>query len=236
MGQDAVKNAVVPQTGVVDAIRYVGEGTLNHNGSAQLTLEIIFEGKYAASLRDGLSQIPGGQLPGIIESRLLGQELPGARLLNHQVIAQNDLDQPLTIKVEVTVPQLATQTAEGLLLSAPFMPRLSRMTPLARRKTPLLISETNQQALALSLTLPPGFSAQIRQQAQTVERSSFQVKDVFEGRVLLLQRDVMTKAGRIQPNHYPQFQRYAAEADRALNYAVQIEAAAPRETALRQKP
>ena len=224
LDQAEVTQARVPQTGVVDAIRYVGTGSLEQDGSAQLNLEIIFEGKYAASLRDGLSQIPSGQLPGIIESRLLGNELPGARLLSHEVVAQDQLDQPLSIRVIVAVPQLATQTGDGLLLSAPFMPRLSGMTPLAARKTPLMISDTNQQSLELSLSLAPGLIATTLQFEQQVERSSFEVKDHIEGALLVLSRDVRTRAGRISPENYQEFQRYAANADQALNSAVVIQA------------
>ena len=72
--------------------------TLHHG---KLAISLKFYGKFAAGLRNGLSQIPENQLGNIIESRLLGRDLQGARLEKHSVEDVEDLDAPLTLNVDV---------------------------------------------------------------------------------------------------------------------------------------
>ena len=212
----------VPQTGAIDRISYQGSGTLRTDGSARLSISIVFDGQYAAGLRNGLSQIPEAQLKTIIESQLLGQKLPGAELVSYEVVDQDKLDRALILKVEVEAPQFATRSSGALLLGPPFMPRLTGMTRLSERKTPLLITDTTAQGLDLKLTLPPGTKAVVRKTAAQHPRSRYEVQDQSGPGYVHLIRDVITDAGRVQPADYATFQTYARDADAALTAAIRI--------------
>src|SRR5690606_32773603 len=73
LGRLEAEETRVPVKASVDGIRYEGSGQLSADGTAQLSIKIVFIGAYATSLRNGLAQIPENQLGNIIESRLLGQ-------------------------------------------------------------------------------------------------------------------------------------------------------------------
>jgi hypothetical protein len=214
--------AKVPSSGSEDAIRYEGHGILEPNGSAKLKLRIVFVGAFATSLRNGLSQIPENQLANIIESKLLGQNLEGARLHNYKIIDETDLDKPLVIEVKTEVPQFATPSSRGLLLSPPFMPRLTGLTPLSQRATPLLIQQETSQSLELELELPRGMTAVTEPESQSTDLSAYHIKDVVTPGKIRIVRAVSTKAGRIPVSQYASFQKYANEADAALSRAIRI--------------
>ena len=222
LGRNKPVQTKVPQGGSEDAINYEGHGTLAKDGSAELTLRIVFVGSFAASLRNGLSQIPQNQLGNIIETRLLGQHLQGSQLRNFKVIDENELDKPLIIEIETTVPQFATPSSVGLLISPPFMPRLSGLTPLAERATPLLIPQENSQSLDLSISLPPGVTAQVTPTRGKTALSSYEVRDRVEGNNVRLARKITTQAGRIPASEYAAFQKYANQADAAISRAIRL--------------
>jgi tetratricopeptide (TPR) repeat protein len=222
LGGDRPETTKVPTTGSEDAIRYEGRGILEKNGSAKLKLRIVFVGAFATSLRNGLSQIPENQLGNIIESKLLGQHLQGARLHDFKVVDETELDKPLVIEVKTEVPQFATPSSMGLLLSPPFMPRLTGLTPLAARATPLLIQQETSQSLDLELELPAGMAAVSGPESQETDLSAYHIKDeVHPGKIRIL-REVSTRAGRIPVSQYASFQAYANQADAALGRAIRI--------------
>ncbi len=212
----------VPTLGTQDGIRYEGRGVLDKKGTLSLNLRIIFSGSYAASLRNGLAQIPETQLSNIIESRLLGQHLQGARLEEYKILHQENLDKNLVISVKTQVPQFATPSEVGLLLSPPFMPHLSSLTTLSQRATPLLIANERSQGIELTITLPEGMKAQVFQTSGVAKHSSFNVSDYAEGNVLHLVRDVVTQAGRVSVSEYPDLQKYTTSADAALSQAIRL--------------
>lgn len=222
---DTPEVAKVPAGGAEDAIRYVGTGELAADGSAKLDLQLRFHGRFATALRNGLAQIPENQLANIIESRMLGPSLQGARLESHEVEDVDELDRPLVLRVRVSVPHLATRVgAKGLVLNVPFTPSLGSYVSLAKRSTPLLFREGSAQSLDLKLKLPPG--AKVDNLSPPVTPSfgdlEVEVKDVLQGDTLTLSRSMELQAGRVQPERYPDFQKFARQADDALSSTVRI--------------
>jgi len=222
LGALEAEPAQVPSLGETDGIRYEGTGKLAKSGTAELDLKLIFLGAYATSLRNGLSQVPENQLGNIIESKLLGQRLQGAQLKDFEVIDKDKLDQPLVIRVRTTVPQFATPSGVGLLLNPPFMPRVTQLTPLAKRMTPLMIGQQSVTGLDLSLELPKGFRAIVSDKKAHAKNSKYSIQDTAQKGSLRLVRDIETSAGRIQPNEYPAFQKFADEADAALSSSIRL--------------
>lgn len=222
---DAPEVVAVPAEGAEDAIHYVGSGALAADGSAKLDLVLRFHGRFATGLRNGLAQVPENQLVNIIESRLLGPALQGARLESHRVEALDELDRPLALHVRVSVPHLATRVgAKGLVLNVPFTPSLAGYAALARRSTPLLFREGSAQSLELTLELPAGarvenLSPQLSPKFGDLE---VEVKDALEGNTLTLSRRMRLEAGRVQPERYPDFRKFVRVAEDALSGSIRI--------------
>lgn len=229
LGADKLEIARVPEGGPEDSITYRGTGSLKENGDAELELAIIFQGKYGASLRNGLAEIPENQLAGVIESQLLSQHLGGARLIDYEVKKKDALDEPLILEVRVEVPHFGTLAGGVLLIGPPFMPRLSQLTTLAVRKTPLLIQERVEQGLDLTMSLPSGYLAEVNPKKGSFGGSFFGIEDTFTSQAksndapkVRFKRRVVTEAGRIQVDKYPDFQAYTRSADSALVRAVRV--------------
>jgi tetratricopeptide (TPR) repeat protein len=214
----------VPEHGALDGIHYDGTGTLEADGSAKLSLRLRFYGKFAAALRNGLAQIPENQLGNIIESRLLGRSLQGARLEKHSVEDVDALDEPLTLRVQVDVPHLATPATGGLVLTAPFMPTLGSYASLSKRVTPLLLVDASTQSLDLDLSLAPGLKVIGPVHPEKLQFGDFEVKvaDTAQGNKLKLNRRVDMAAGRVQPADYPKFQAFTRAADDALSGGIRL--------------
>jgi hypothetical protein len=138
------------------------------------------------------------------------------------VIDEEELDKPLIISVETEVPQFATPSNVGLLLSPPFMPRLTGLTPLSQRATPLLIEQESTQSLDLELSLPDGMKAKVAPDSDQVELSAYDVSDKSSPGKVHLVRDVSTTAGRVAIDEYAAFQKYTTQADAVLTRAIRL--------------
>ena len=97
---DGQRPLTVPDVGDQDRLEYEGKVRLAPDGSARITLRQRFVGKYAIRLRAGLTQVPEGRLHEVLQTRLLGQALPGAELLDFAIEGQNDLDAPLVVQMQ----------------------------------------------------------------------------------------------------------------------------------------
>src|SRR6185437_136376 len=89
-----------PLTGSVDGITNDGTVELARDGSAKLTVDQRYEGKMAIALREVLETLPEAQFKDFVESRLLPQSFPGARLVNADVVNLQDLDAPLVLHMK----------------------------------------------------------------------------------------------------------------------------------------
>ena len=135
---------------------YEGTGEIRQDGSAVIELAQKFEGQPAIGLRAGLEQLPPAQLHDAIESKLLAQAIPGARLGSLAVEHQADLDEPIVMRMKIEVSDFARRRGKDLVLVPPFPIRISQITRLPRRQTPLLLGEPTYAAVHLTLKLPPG--------------------------------------------------------------------------------
>ena len=218
---DGQKALTVPRAGDQDRLEYEGQVRLGAGGSARLSLRQRFVGKYAIRLRGGLTQVPEGRLHDIIESRLLGQALPGAELLDYAIEGQGDLDAPLVVEMQAGVGHFAEVDAERTVIEPPLMPRLTRLATLPERQTPLLIRESMHQSARLEIQLTPGTSVWGTRQGK-VESGEYSVvaRDAVQGDVLVLDREVSIAAGRVSPADYGRFLRFTREAEELLSQPI----------------
>lgn len=223
-GKEPLKTTI-PVGGARDGISYSGTAKVDREGSAHADLTLQFHGKLATGLRTALAEMPQHQVRDALESRILGRALRGAQLVDYQVKDLDDLDAPLSFHIEARVPHFAQKTGQRLILAPPFMPQLSRMAALPSRRTPLLIEQANYQELDLRIELPPGAKVTSPVEGAELENDDRRVNvhDKLEGNTLTLKRIIDVPAGRVQPEQYQGFVKFAREADDALASSIRIQ-------------
>jgi hypothetical protein len=220
----APRPITTPSGGTPDAVGYEGDVTLAADGSAKLELLQKFYGKYAMALRTALAELPEGQLHDVIESRLLGRDLRGARLVRFKLEQLDDLDAPLSLRMSAEMANFAQPTAGDLVIGPPFTLRISQLTALPARQTPLLIPDATRREVTLRIKLPPGYRVRDRVGSAKVEDGNRRlvVTDAAKDGALTLSRLIDLPAGRIRPADYPRFVEFARRADDVQSASVRL--------------
>ncbi|WP_437810199.1 hypothetical protein [Sorangium sp. So ce1078] len=212
---------VTPSSGAHDGVVTEGVAEVARDGSASLAIEQRYEGKLAIALRSALESLPDAQLRDAVESRLLPQMVPGARLQEIQVKELTEIDRPLTLKMKITAAGFARAQGPELVLSPPFGVRVASLASLPVRETPLYLSEqiATRSEVRLRVKLPPGarVATRLAPFAADNDGRTVRVNDRVDGGALLLDRFLELPAGRVQPDAYPRFQQFARAADGALD-------------------
>jgi cellulose synthase operon protein C len=209
-----------------DGVTYRGTVALANDGSATLDLEQQFEGRFAIGLRTALETLPEARLKDTIESRLLPQALPGARLAALEVKNLADLDAPLVLAMKIEHTTFARPRGGELALSPPFQMNLLSLAALPARETPLYLSEqlSNRTVVDLRIKLPAGarVTTELGPWSADDDGRKVMVNDRIDKGMLVLDRVVDIPAGRVQPDRYPAFQGFARRADAALRRDVVV--------------
>ncbi|WP_437587998.1 hypothetical protein [Sorangium sp. So ce1000] len=211
---------VTPSSGAHDGVVTEGVAEVQRDGSASLAIEQRYEGKLAIALRSALESLPDAQLRDAVESRLLPQMVPGARLQGIEIKELTEIDRPLTLKMKIAVASFARAQGAELVLSPPFGVRVASLASLPARETPLYLSEqiATRSEVRLRVKLPAGARVATKLAPSTVddEGRAVRVNDRVDGGALLFDRFLELPAGRVQPDAYPKFQQFARAADSAL--------------------
>ena len=225
-GAEATK---VTSEGVPDRITYTGDIRLAADGSAQVELEQTLQGKYATALRGGLSEMAQQQIRDLVQTRLLGQSLRGARLEKYELLHLEDPDQPLVLKTWSKVPTFAQIAGGVLLVAPPFAPRVGQLAALPQRQTPLLMADSSEQQILLRLHAPVAGEAAVAGANFAPQELSFgefkvSIRDRRDGDVIVIDRTIKLPAGRVQVSEYPKFLGFARAADDALFASIRVRA------------
>lgn len=218
------KRITTPAAGTEDSVIYEGSVTLAADGSAKLDITQRFTGKYAMAVRAAFIQLPEAQLRDLVESKLLGRALRGARLIKHELRHLDDADQPLLLEMHAEMAGFATNSGADLSISPPFSPRVAQLATLPVRQTPLMIGEATHQEVRLAIKLPKGVTLKDVLAGSTVKDGDRSVKiaDRLVGDTLWLDRVLDIPAGRVSPEAYPAFLEFARRADAALGRDVRL--------------
>jgi tetratricopeptide (TPR) repeat protein len=212
-------------SGAIDGITFEGKATLRPDGSASVDLVESFAGKVGISMRNVLDKVPEAQLHDFVEQRLIGRNLPGARVKDLKVQNKDELGAPIMLVVHAEVPQLGRTHEGGVVLSPLFSLHLAQLAGLTERQTPLLLATSSHvevrfevvapESMKLPATLP---GAVIRDVDRTVT-----VADTVQGHSIELVRTADIPAGRVQPGHeYETFRKFVQEADALLDREVYL--------------
>ena len=221
---DRIEPATVPSDGIVDRVVYHANVQLARDGGADVELEHTLYGRYAAALRGALAEMSEQQMRDVIESRLVGYALRGARLKRHSILNLEAPELPLVIRTTSHVPSFAQVAGGVLLVTPPFAPRLGQLAALPARQTPLLLVESTEQEIVLNLKLPPGAHPQGTLSKSEVRDGDRRIviQDRIEGDAIILDRRVSLPAGRVQIDAYPKFSTFARTADDALSSSIRV--------------
>lgn len=224
LGAERPRAVVLPDEGAQDNITFDADIELERSGAATVILEQTFRGKSAVKLRQGLAELPENRLHDVIETQLLGRALHGARLHEFQIRNQNQPDAPLVIEMQASVPAFAQPRGTTLVLSPPYVLNLSQLATLPTRQTPLLIGEATHQIVRLRIQPPKSAKVSTAKAVRLQQDGRLvNVDDQVRAGQLVLQREVLVPAGRIQPEAYPSFVQFAREADEAQARDIVIE-------------
>ena len=152
-------------------------------------------------MRNVLDKVPEGQLHDFIESRLIGRNLPGARLRDLKLENAKNLAAPLIVHTHLEVPQFARTQGDQVVVNALFPVHLSHLATLPQRQTPLFMPTWAHVEVKFEVIVPKEMRmpASLPQgEARDGERF-VQVKDkVVSGHAIELAR-VIDIAGRARP-------------------------------------
>ncbi len=213
---DGLPKDTTTSDGAIDALVMSGRADLRPDGGATVQLTQKFEGKLAISMRNVLERIPEGQLSDFVETRLIGNNLPGARVRDVKVEHKDDLDAPVELKIKAEVPQLARAQGKDLAVRPIFPLHLAQLASLPERQTPLLLGTSSHVEVHFEVVLPEGMRAPTSLPAGEAKDGEriVTVRDTVRGRTIYLERIADVPAGRIQPGaEYAKFVQFAERGD-----------------------
>ncbi|WP_437525641.1 hypothetical protein WME79_39165 [Sorangium sp. So ce726] len=218
---------VTPSSGAHDGVVTEGVAEVARDGSASLAIEQRYEGKLAIALRSALESLPDAQLRDAVESRLLPQMVPGARLQEIEIKELSEIDRPLTLKMKIAAASFARAQGGELVITPPFGVRVASLASLPVRETPLYLSEqiATRSEVRLRVKLPAGARVVTKLAPSTAddEGRAVRVNDRVDGGALVLDRFLELPAGRVQPDAYTKFQQFARAADSALDRDIVVQ-------------
>ncbi len=225
-GQPAIRlvagtpRTTTPKLGAADGVKIEGRAFLKEDGSATVEISQAYVGRMGIGLRAVFDRVAESKRSEFVETRLLANNLPGARLKELRMENKEDLAAPLVLKMKAEVPQLARSLGGGkMVLKQLFAVDIAQIATLPQRQTPLLLGSSShvevdfQILTPTTMRLPPTLpGGELRDGDRSVL-----VKDSVEGNALKLVRVIDIPAGRVQPGaEYARFVQFTQSADQLL--------------------
>jgi tetratricopeptide (TPR) repeat protein len=205
----------VTSTGATDGLAFEGRADLREDGSASVDLSQSFSGTLGIQIRNVIDKIPEGQLHDFVETKLIGRNLPGARVRDLKFENAKDLSAPFVLRTRLEVPQLARQQGAEMVVTALFPVHLTHLATLPQRQTPLFMPSWAHVEVKFEVVVPQSMKmpASLPQGEVRDGERVVQVNDTVSGHALELVRLVDVPAGRVQPAEYPAFLKFTQGAD-----------------------
>lgn len=214
-----------PLQGDADGVRIEARAVLREDGSASVDVVHSFLGRMGIGLRNVFDRVAENKRAELVETKLLASNLPGARLVKLTVDNKDDLASPLVLRMKAEVPQLARPQGGKLVLRSVFPLGIGQVATLPERQTPLLLASASHVELRFEVLVPESLALPGSLPAGEVRDGdrSVVVKDLVEGRSVILARVVDVPAGRVLPGaEYARFLAFTRRADEMLEREVAI--------------
>lgn len=197
---------------VVASARFV----LSPSGDAVADLSESIAGTSAGRLRARL-QDPTRRDALIAE--IIASQHPGSALGSASYENLDALGKPVAIRARVTLPAIASRSGDALVLPLVLEPgaRLLAMAPLATRRQPLVLTQTELEENTDRYVLPPGahVSELPPPVALTSPFGSFTMKVSRDGDEIISESRWEITTTRIAPTDYPAFRGFLEAVSRA---------------------
>jgi len=194
---------------------------VSRDGSAKLEIDYTAQGSTAAewrrhyaaesTRRERMAADIGREFPGF-------DMLPGAGGLSTDELS--DIEHPVAIRVRGSAPSFARREGDQLSMAVTSAFRLTpKYASLSRRTQDVRISGFATQKDTFSIKLPPGMkliSAPVAVKADSPFGSYEVAIEAQPGQVVVSSR-LLVRATRVTPRQYPAWQKFCADADRALS-------------------
>ena len=213
---DGTPRTTTAKEGALDALVVEGRADLARDGSAKVELRERFSGKLAISMRNVIDRVPEAQLADFVETRLVGNNIPGLRVRDVKIEQKADLDAPVTLLIRGEVSELAKRQGQSLVLRPIFPLHLSDFAELAERQTTLFLGSSSRLEVKLQVVAAEGIRmpASVPAARESFEDAYVDVQDHVEGRSLTLHRIANVPAARIAVGEpYRKFAAFARGGD-----------------------
>jgi cellulose synthase operon protein C len=214
-----------PMLGAADGVLIEGSAVLAEDGSATVEITQSFKGRMGIGMRAVFDRVAESKRTELVETRLLGHNLPGARLRDLRIDAKDDLSAPLVLRMRAEVPQLARPADGRLVLKSLFAVSIAQLASLPERQTPLLLGTSSHVEVKFRVKVPakvrlPG--ALPGGQARDGDRRVV-VSDAVQNGEIVLSRLVDVPAGRVAPGaEYAKFVAFTRAADELLEREISL--------------
>jgi tetratricopeptide (TPR) repeat protein len=225
-GQPAIRlvsgtpRATTPTLGDADGVNLDGKAYLKDDGSATVEITQSYFGRMGIALRAVFDKVAESKRTEFVETRLLANNLPGARLKEMKIENKDALDMPLVLKLKADIPALARPGGSGrLVLKELFAVDIAQIASLPQRQTPLLLATSSHVEVNFVVVTPTNMRlpASLPGGELRNDDRSVIVKDSVEGNAIRLSRVVDIPAGRVQPGaDYAKFIAFTQQADQLL--------------------
>lgn len=213
---DALELARLPDAAPVpDGRALAASLTLAPDGGALLAGTDRYTGASAAAWKAALEPLDASTRRQAIE-KMLGRTFGGVALTSVAFRGEDDPEAPLELQFTGRVPDLARALDGGQVVEAPLFPaRLgARYVQVAARTLPLLVADAERTTQTLTVVAPPG----LRPRAGPPQRlegpfGRYERRDRVTGGTLVREERLEVLRGRIPPERYPDFARFAAAVD-----------------------
>jgi tetratricopeptide (TPR) repeat protein len=206
------------------------DAKLSADGTLQGTSRLTFGGMRAAGLRGGLRRTTEESARRKYMDRILSSQLPGATLLEYEILDEEDPGQPLTIVAEFERKNFARGTADGTLRIQTQLfaePLASAYAELSTRTTPMMIKFHRDHSYRFSMQLPDGYSLASGAVAGETDSETpfgrYERELSQEGDELVMTSDLMVPIQRIGPEQYAEFQSWALAVEQSALFRVDLE-------------
>lgn len=195
--------------------------SLAANGAAHFEVVEDVRGAGAVAWREQLASVPAAELDRRFEEEYVARLVPGATLRSVRVTGRAQTDPTMRLAYAFDVKSLGRPEHGGWAIPSMLATRLAaNYTRVAARTTHQLVNNPLDVDVVFRIHLPPGarlppLPEDLRLVAALGGRPSFALRYRWDGRTLLVERNVRVPTMRVAPGEYAAFARFCHDADTA---------------------
>jgi hypothetical protein len=199
--------------------------SLNAQGDVTGIGSEVYQGFEAAYLRQALERLDEPQRKQAVEVAL-SRTFRGAALSKLSLQAEPGVGAPLSFEYTFTSPRFGRPDGNRMVLATPLFPLGlgQRYVSMATRSLPLLIPATESADSEFQVDLPPGFTVQSSGQPVSIATrfGAYSRSVRVEKSQLIIRESAVLHPGRIPPDQYPEFIKFAASVDQAQTQDIDL--------------